>query len=161
MGLLARLNTLGPKETWPALHNAADERYWDGLELATCRQARHLGAIYLLGYVAEIVLKVAFFRVLGWPSKQSVDLKALKTHASWGRSNLHDVEELAKVLIAERANRKKAFNPVFAAQLQLHAKCLSTNWRETLRYNHSSASYAELAEVFQSVEWLRLNFDLL
>jgi hypothetical protein len=39
---------------------AGESRYWDGCQLIT--QGHDLGGIYLLGYVAEIILKHACFR---------------------------------------------------------------------------------------------------
>jgi len=50
MSLLARINMLEPIETWASLQQAANERYWDGLDLVTGSEARRLGAVYLLGY---------------------------------------------------------------------------------------------------------------
>jgi hypothetical protein len=39
---------------------AADQRYWDSVELAL--SGRRYGAIYMLGYTAEIYLKLAALR---------------------------------------------------------------------------------------------------
>lgn len=119
------------------------------------------GAIYLLGYVSEIVLKVAFFRVCGWPAHQAVDLRMATTHALWGGYNLHDVTAWAALLIEERRLRGRPFDPVFAAQLLRHATTVAVNWREILRYRQSAAIDGELEEVFQSVDWLLGNYNLL
>jgi len=161
MSLLARLSLLEPMETWPRLHSAAIERYWDGLALAMAQEGRRLGAIYLLGYVAEIVLKVAFFRVCGFPPYQAVSLRMATAHASWRGFSLHDVNAWATLLIEERRLRGRPFDPVFASQLKWHVMVVAANWREALRYRHSAASETELAEVFQGVDWLLANSNLL
>lgn len=161
MSLLARLSLLEPTETWPRLHSTAMERYWDGLALATGQEGRRLGAIYLLGYVAEIVLKVAFFRVCGLPPYQAVSLKMATTHASWRGLSLHDVNAWAALLIEERRLRGRPFEPVFASQLKRHVMLVTANWREALRYRHSAASEMELVEVFQGVDWLLGNSNAL
>ena len=158
MGFQTRLNTLEPVETWPTLEQAAWERYWDGLELAAGTGGRDTGSLYLLGYVVEMVLKVAFFRLRAWPVAQAVDLSVIRTHAVWRRtSNLHDVEALAQVLIQERAQRGLPFDPVFAGVLTQHVRVLASHWKETLRYCHSTAREDEVAEVFQSADWVLAN----
>lgn len=41
MGFLERKQVAEPFETWPRLHGAAWERFWDGLELGSCRNSRN------------------------------------------------------------------------------------------------------------------------
>ena len=55
-----------------------------------------------MGYVAERLLKVAFFRVSGFPPGQAVDLRAITTHAAWTKANLHNLDGLGDLSIAER-----------------------------------------------------------
>ena len=50
-------------ETIQDMESAAEDRYWEGWELAV--QGHHVGAIYVLGYVAEMLLKINAFRVDG------------------------------------------------------------------------------------------------
>jgi len=114
-----------------------------------------------LGYVAEILLKVAFFRVTGCLASQAVDLKVIKAHASWTKTNFHDVSGLADLLIEERRLQNRAFDPVFAGQLKAYTLAVASHWRETLRYRQTLAEEAELVEVFQSVDWLLANANLL
>ena len=47
-------------ETVADFELAAESRYWDGCQLIT--QGHGLGGIYILGYVAEMILKHACFR---------------------------------------------------------------------------------------------------
>jgi hypothetical protein len=161
MTFQARLHVLEPVETWPTLHSAALERFWDGLDLATSAAPRRTAAIYLLGYVAEILLKMAFFRVAGFLPGQAVELRAITAHAAWTRSNLHNLDALADLLIAERATRDRALDPAFAGQLKSCVLTIANHWGTTLRYKHTAAEQPELAEVYQNVEWLRANATLL
>jgi len=73
LGFVARIARLVPIETWPQLLNASQHRYWDGFALATSGETRNVGAVYLLGYVAEMLLKVAYFRIEGFPRHGDVD----------------------------------------------------------------------------------------
>lgn len=161
MTFQARLQVLEPVETWPGLHSAVQERFWDGFELATSAQARHAGAIYLLGYVAEMLLKVAFFRVTGFPPGQSVTLRGIWKHPAFLGKNMHALDGLADVLIAERATRGRALDPVFAGQLKTSVLTVASHWQETLRYRHTPAMQTELAEVYRNVDWLLVNANLL
>ena len=161
MSFQDRLQMLEPIETWPSLYSAALERYWDGIDLATSPEARRTAAIYLMGYVAEMLLKVAFFRVTGFPPGQAVDLRAITTHAAWTKANLHNLDGLTDLLIAERGLRGRAFDPVFAGQLKACVLTVASHWRETLRYRHTPAAETELVEVYQNVDWLRANATLL
>ena len=65
MPFLTRLATLEPFETWLNMEQAAEQRYWDGMALATSDTGHETGAVYLLGYTAEILLKTACFRTAG------------------------------------------------------------------------------------------------
>jgi hypothetical protein len=162
MALLARLQALEPNETWPGLEMAARERYWDGVDLATSPASRRTAAIYLLGYVAEMLLKVAFYRVSGVPPGQHVVPAMIKNHSAWkGKKNRHDLENLVDLLSAERASKGLHLDPGFAAQLNDCIQTLAGHWRETLRYRHTPATQTELVEVYQNVDWLFANATLL
>ena len=162
MSLQSRLGLLEPHETWPSLHNAAWERYWDGIELATCQEVHRTGAIYSLGYVAEILLKVAFFRVKGFAPGQQVELQEINDHPVWPtRAKRHNLAALADVLIEERRLRGSAFDPVFAGEVKTCVAVVASHWRETLRYKHTIADEPELAEVVQNVDWLLNNANVL
>lgn len=164
MSLLARIKMLEPTETWPRLQQAANERYWDGLALVTGFDTRRLGAVYLLGYVAEMLLKVAFFRRTALPDTADIApaLNKAKQHAAWHKKkNLHAVEAWADLLIAERANRGDPLDPALAGSLRFHAATIAGNWSESLRYKESDALESEFATVYESVEWLRRNCNII
>ncbi|MBV9850416.1 MAG: hypothetical protein JO250_12135 [Armatimonadetes bacterium] len=165
MPFLTRLAALEPDETWPGMEQAAEQRYWDGLVLAT--DAGHeAGAIYLLGYVAEILLKTACFRTAGvgpqdnlWARQGAFD--QVKTFASWTGRNLHDLTGWLQFLIDVRQAIGKPLNPVTAGLITASVLAVNAHWREFLRYRFSAATEAELNETADGVDWLRLNYDLL
>jgi hypothetical protein len=164
MSLLRRPDLLEPVETWSTLHAAAEARFWDGLDLATSEAGRHTGAIYVLGYVAEMVLKVAVFRLHGVPPYADLSPHRrgiLNTYSTRRRRNLHDLEVWAEVLIDLRAIRGIPLDPGFAAQLRINVAVLVSHWKEGLRYRHTQATSRELREVFEGIDWLFTNRSLL
>ena len=163
MPFLNRLSILEPVESWSTLHAAAEERFWDGFDLATSEAGRHTGAIYLFGYVAEMLLKVAFFRVRGFPAYGNVypHLHIAQNHAAWTGGNLHSLEAWTEVLIATRASLGIPLDTVFASQLRMNVAVLVSHWRESLRYKYSEADSQELREVFDLVDWLLANRNVL
>jgi hypothetical protein len=158
-----RLLRLEPVETCETLESAAWERYWDGFELATQQtQDRTTGALYLLGYVVEVVLKVGFFRIIGIPAGTRVDLRSIRSHQAWTQNtNLHDIVPLARVLVAERDLRSKPLDPVFAGVLDRHVQILATHWSESVRYRATQALPEEIAEVYECAEWILANRETL
>jgi hypothetical protein len=56
---------------------AAKQRYFDGLELAT--NNRRTAAIYLWGYTAEMLLKAAYFELIGFAEMKPIQLADLQT----------------------------------------------------------------------------------
>ena len=65
MPFLIRLATREPFETWLSMEQAAEQRYWDGSALAASDAGHETGAVYLLGYTVEMLLKTACFRTAG------------------------------------------------------------------------------------------------
>jgi hypothetical protein len=63
-GLWQRTITAEPEDRIDVFEQAAMLRYYDGRELLG-DQRHYAGAIYLLGYCVELVLKVAYCRMVG------------------------------------------------------------------------------------------------
>src|SRR5205085_11501029 len=63
-------------KTWPELEEAAEQRFWDGFVLAAGSEPRPTGAIYVLGYVAELVLLVMWCRIIDADPAREVDFIA-------------------------------------------------------------------------------------
>lgn len=163
MPFLTRLAVAEPFETWPGMERAAAQRFWDSLALATNGSGHEARAIYLLGYVAEMLLKTAYFRVTSVPTGQSIapHLQGARTHASWRGGNLHNLQSWVILLGDVRAIQSNPWSAVTAATIERHILIINSHWRESLRYTSFAATNAELEEVFASVDWLRYNYSLL
>ena len=83
------------------MERAAEQRFWDGLALAMGDAGHETGAVYLLGYVAEMFLKTACFRFVSVPAGQDIApvLCAVRNHALWTGRNLHDLRSWIDFLI--------------------------------------------------------------
>ena len=164
MSFIARLQLVEPVETWPAMEAAAEERFLDGLALASGTENRTTGAIYLFGYTAEMLLKVAYFRFTNVPRHENLRgrrgaLDKAQNHAAWHGRNLHDLVGWMNLLLDERAAQNRALDIPTAGLLQLHVRVLDGHWREVLRYKQTPATITEMDEVYTSVDWLRTNYD--
>ncbi len=98
---------------------------------------RGAAAVYLWGYVAEMVLKAAWFRLIGYADDRPISLADLRQAVGQyhipGRHNLHDVELFAGLLVQ----------------------------RETLRYKRNRPYPYEVEIVAESAGWLLSNALLL
>lgn len=164
MGFQARLAALEPAETYGSMELAAAARYWDGLSLAINDRDRATGAVYLMGYTVEMLLKTAYYRARGLAPTDSVaaHLKGVRSQADWhGCNNFHDLVAWAKFLVAVRANMKSPLDPVMGGAVVTYAAQLQSHWSEALRYRSSVASEVELHDVLRSVEWFQANYSAL
>ena len=147
---------------------AARHRYDDGLTAAT--GGRGLAAIYLWGYSAEMLLKAAYFSVLGIGERTSLHLPIHVNPAiqlgrglgiAWPQHGQgHNVRAWAELLVLERAthpNPAMAYTANFGVQVQARGQRISQLWNETLRYHKNRPYSFELAQVRTAVEWLLVN----
>ncbi|MFO0846940.1 MAG: hypothetical protein U0871_00065 [Gemmataceae bacterium] len=152
---------------------AALRRYGDGLALAETKvRERRTGAIYLWGYVVEMVLKAAVFEAFGYDVCDQIsaaDLHAIKGLAAdlglnWPKNaNLHRVDLWGQVLVRMRVDDPAASDASLADADVLLARSVRVMrlWRETLRYHPDTAYDHEVQAVRQDCEWfLRWADDL-
>ena len=163
MAFRARLILAEPFETWPLMELAAEQRYWDGLALALADSGSETGALYLLGYVAEMLLKTAYFRIAGVPSGDDIapSLKAASNNSAWLGGNLHNLRSWVALLNAIRFAQGNPWDVLTAAAVERHVLTIDSHWRESIRYTAFAATSAELEEVLTSVDWLHNNYDTL
>jgi hypothetical protein len=166
---LALLDRTSREDRWPDLERAAEERYFDALTLASGSELRSTGAVYLAGYVAEILLKTAYYHVRGVGQTDDVvpELRGMAARAAelgyhWpsGRTR-HDLQAIAGLLIEERRARGRPLNPYLAIKLGNHVVVIIGHWSEQLRYKDAIATEAELVELFESVSWIYDNYGVL
>lgn len=142
---------------------AAEQRYWDGLTLALAGAGNTTGALYLLGYVPEMLLKTAYFRVMSISPADNIGpyLKAVYRDTRWRGGNLHNLKSWLYLLNDVRFLQGNPWNPVLAATVERHILTIDAHWRESLRYTPLAANDAELEETLASVDWLLVNYDVL
>ncbi len=163
MSFLSRLKLAEPFETWPRMELAAEQRYWDGLTLALANTGNENVSIYLFGYVAEMLLKTAYFQVIQLPRSDNIvsSLKEAQKNAFWLGGNLHNLRSWVNLLNEVRAFQGIPWHPVMAASIERHVLIVESHWRESIRYTSFPATATELEEVFTSVDWLRANSEIL
>lgn len=156
-----------PARTWPELEIAAGERFWDGVTLAMAAEPRATGAVYMLGYVAEMLLVASCLRVAG--VKPDVDVRGYMTLANRDyRADYRDLykrpegndHELSFWLFVLERRRVAAGEPIDAAfhgALAFKVATIAQNWSEMLRYRSVRASEAELWDVIEAVDWIVQN----
>lgn len=163
MSFRTRLALAQPFETWPQMELAAEQRYWDGLTLALGEAGSETGALYLLGYVVEMLLKTAYFRVTSIAPAHNLapHLRTAHRDARWRGGNLHNLQSWFYLLNDVRFFQGKPWNPVLASSIERHVLVVDAHWRESLRYTAFAANGAELEETLASVDWLLTQYDSL
>jgi hypothetical protein len=144
---------------------AAQQRFQDGLSLAPA--GRRTAAIYLWGYAAEMTLKAAYFRLIGFPLAQAItiaDLRAARVNAlllgfQWAGNNLHHLESWAQLIVSTRAATPGWAYLVagFGNEVLARSRTLQPLWSETLRYHKNVAYPYEVGQARTAAEWLLLN----
>lgn len=160
---------------------AAPEKYSAGLELITHPTQNYQGAgVYLLGYVAEMLLKSAYFRLIAGVSvsaRNYVIDKARRDAAGTEAKRLarqvgltppvepesfHSLAFWAFLLRETRIERRQAWTD---AEFDLHFRScvdrLHNNWRVSMRYFPDMALTLDAEVVSEDVSWLLDNYDQL
>ncbi len=130
------------------------------------RAGRRTAAIYLWGYAAEMALKAAYFRAIGFAGDQTIimtDLRGAAANAPrlgfpWV-GNLHHLGSWAQLLVSTRAATVGLAYPSaeFATNVLARGRRLQHSWSETLRYHKNVAYPYEVEQVRTAAEWLLLN----
>ena len=145
---------------------SAKQRFQDALILAT--EDRRTGAIYLWGYCAEMLLKAAYFSVIGvsetatitWGGDLSPAIDRGKNifKISWPNNGKgHNVRAWSELLVQERISQGVPFENPFALQVQNRGLVIGQLWSETLRYHKNVAYSHEARRVREAAEWLLAN----
>lgn len=162
MTLRLRLQPL--PETIQEFELAAEERYWTGLELMT--RGEGATGIYLLGYVAEMLLKNSYFLL----DKSTTPTFLVGTQLGQaklalsiflpGRSfkNYHDLAFWTDLLIEKRRQEARPLPPNVEFALAQRTQRLADNWFVELRYRAAQATAQEVNAVYEDVTWIRSHY---
>jgi hypothetical protein len=149
---------------------SARQRYNDGLALAVA--GNRTAAIYLWGYASEMILKAAYFSLIGVAEEEVLTVpghiqpaidrgQAAPLYIAWPRPGAgHNVRAWAELLVGVRAlAANTAYVADFALQVQGCGQRIGRLWRETLRYHKNRAYAFEVRQVREAVEWLLIHAD--
>lgn len=154
-------------ETVAEMEAAAQARYEEGQELI--RSGFFDGGIYLLGYVAEMLLKTAICRIDPFAVPTTLVTVGLRPARSawmqifpgdkWDGHNLLflslslENERRVKTLARLHLGTERTFN--------YWVNLLYDHWFVSIRYRHREATQTEAIDVISGVEWLRNNYNSL
>ena len=162
MTLRLRLQPL--PETIQKFDLAAEERYWTGLELMT--RGEGVAGIYLLGYVAEMLLKNSFF-LLDKSTTPTFPVGSQFGQAKLASSTFlpgrpfkgyHDLVFWAEMLIEKRRQDARPLPANVELALAYHIQRLADNWFVELRYRAPQATAQEVNAVYEDVTWIRSHY---
>lgn len=165
MGLCDRLPehvTLGEFEI------AGEGRFQDAIILA--KKGRRLAAMYLLGYVAEAVLKCAVYRLLGYAPNDLVRLGSGGTDDPRGIAHgvlgipplprgLHNPDLWARIIVQLRRSLNLPHAPDLCDGLRDKAEQIDSNWRVSLRYNRERTMPSDFRALWKDVVWVRTHAE--
>jgi hypothetical protein len=155
------LERVGP-DTISRLQSAAKRRCAEADWLVGGKH--YLAALYFYGYVAEIILGSAYFRMIGYngndpilpvPLKKALDLARSR---STMKDKAHPVDGLALLLIEEKAN---LYGPAYEKRtersLRESALILRENWGPKLRYRAIELKEDHIELIRKSAHWFLEN----
>lgn len=154
-------------ETLQEIYLAVESRMGEGRRLI--EEGYDDAGIYLLGYVAEMSLKLAFARLdPRIPLQAPVEATLIRLQTLWrslsfgGRLDLHDVAMLAFLLEYDYQQRRGRPYPANIQHGLTHTiRRLHSNWWVGSRYRARRATRREAEETVIDVEWLRDNHSSL
>jgi hypothetical protein len=144
---------------------AARMRYDEARSLAGLGHGT--AAIYLWGYTAEMVIKAAWFTLIGIPETRPIgptDLAAAVAVArAYGivwppQGRYHAIFHWGQLVVQHRMALAKPYpSPRFGRQVIEHSRRIYDCWREVIRYKKNRAYPSEVATVAESTQWLLAN----
>ena len=161
------LTLYGP-DTIAEFERAARQRFDEGVALASA--GFHGGAIYLHGYVAEMLLKAASYKLFGLGATDPVEDKrsiveewiAEYVLVSKKKPRPHDLDAWAQWLIYFRtAILGTPYPPSFSLDLGSNKDVIERVWMPSMRYHQLSWSSAEAADVQIAALWFLTEYPKL
>ncbi len=128
---------------------------------------RRLAAIYLYGYVVEMLVGAAYFRLIEYGLDTDITSRARKLAEKQARQEKlmsnepHDLSGWAKLLIVTRQRRSTGFSQSLAMQLRSHADIVYDRWRPSLRYRTLVPTPNDISSVRHSTNWFEQQYGSL
>lgn len=131
------------------------------------REGRRTAAVYLYGYVAEIRLTAACYRLTGHAPEQTIGrgtregLERDARRQNIMSSDPHDLLGWARLLLILRKRDRIGYDREFGIEMVSRVADLYGNWRPRLRYRAIYPTAAQLTLVRDAAEWLDNNYPRL
>lgn len=153
-------------ETILEFQSAAEDRYWEAISLMT--NGYLAGGIYLIGYVAEMLLKSAYFAFCGerlttlvWPLMAPAWAAGVGYFpGSFSSSNrdYHNLDFWTRLLREERRRQGVALPWHMDAEYLDYTRRLYVIWWAEMRYRHAQATSQDAEDALEAVSWLRKHY---
>ena len=141
---------------------AAEDRFWDGLELMIL--GRLWGGVYLMGYSSEMYLKTASCMLEGATTPSDILCAFFAPSRNWTSTHpesYHSIRYWTEVLCTKRPRFRSPFNRDFENALRTHSSVIYNSWCAGMRYRRAVVSLNEATAVHESSTWLMNNFNRL
>ena len=152
---------LGP-DTIARFEKAAVQRLEEGEFLS---ERYGLTAVYLYGYAAEMILKAAYFRNLGYNRLVEIDRGARnRAHASAQANGFmsrdpHDILGWARLLNWYKETLyPSAYEPKLSGKIVTNALTVYENWRPQMRYRNIFPAPEKVFAVRAAAAWMIDNY---
>ena len=160
--MLRRLLQSRP-ETVQDFDLAADERYWEGLELMVA--GRTGAGICLMGYAAEMKLKVAYSRLKGaspganaWSYFAPARRHATRLIPGIRDEAFHSVRFWGLLVRAERVSQGRQLDPATDRALRGAVNRAYLTWWVMMRYRPDLSGPGDAEQLFADVSWIVGNY---
>ncbi|GAB4459957.1 MAG: hypothetical protein OHK0029_23200 [Armatimonadaceae bacterium] len=117
-------------------------------------------AIYLFGYVVEMVLKTAYFRAIRNSLFAPVGAMLRPARNAGNRlipgipdENYHSLRFWSELLRAERRQQNRVLHPVTEMWLAEYTRVLYQNWMVEMRYHPNRADRRTAVDVAEAATW--------
>jgi hypothetical protein len=141
---------------------ARHERLWDGVTLwVEGHQESAAGAVYLLGYSVEMVLKCAYFRVLGLRVSDLITSHELRSARAKAKllgittdaESYHSVQFWCDLLRTHRRAANDPLPPGVEQRLVAETAVVYDRWWVEMRYKANRATPPVLGRLLEAAEW--------
>jgi hypothetical protein len=168
MSIRTRVSAYRTADSISEFEAAAEQKYEDGFNLLASNTPGN--GVYLMGLAAEMLLKSAYFRFIGYATYRPVqgsDLHNAQQEASRlgvvaACDHYHNPEFWSELLIKKRVQIGNPLQTTLEAGLASATSRLSQNWWIGMRYVHFAAiDKTDLDHVLDDVVWIKSNHDAL
>jgi hypothetical protein len=160
-----RQRIVGYPETVQEQELAAQERFLEALELLTAGYPD--GAVYLFGYVAEMLLKNAYFLLTGARPADLVGPRLAPARNAADRFNrlrgishehYHSIRFWSYLLVETRRFQGRLLPQEVETRLCQRTRRLYQNWTIEMRYRRGVVRQREAQSVCEDATWLLENY---